>query len=570
MLASLSILSVLGFSLSLVLGAVLGVAADHLLSPGLARWRERRSEERALGHRRLFDYAGRPFEFDGVDVGLQVLFGTLGRALGPEDVHSTLLPRTWTAPAELREPAAAYAQRSGFFDGGVARLHGLDVTTFTDLDGAEHHRVRLAVMRTGYYDMLATNVALGPFTPEAAPLLAGRGGLAVTQLSNMMGLDLTLVTEDGYVPVFLRSAGMAALDRCWQASSGETVQLPIDGGTDGGPDVFKTARRGLEEELGISPEQVQELAITAFVATPEYANVGVLMVATMPVTAEAFEANLNRHVLSARDNWEYSAHDMIAIDDVGQLAAALTDPERRWSKQAVASLVFAHALRSGGDVEPLAAAIHAAGELRLEAGSVHREVLETPAEASRYCWRCGAALLRAPPATCPACGQEHYRNPKPCGEAVVLRDDGHVLLLRRANPPWQACWDVPGGFCEGAEHPLAAARRELEEELGLSAEAVASLGTWMDTYGPPAADGVQEHTANSAYVMRPVAPEAGLTLQASEVLEAGWFPLDALPEELAFPAHIGPVLRLAAVWARDPGALPALPDAVSIAERGGG
>jgi ADP-ribose pyrophosphatase YjhB (NUDIX family) len=165
--------------------------------------------------------------------------------------------------------------------------------------------------------------------------------------------------------------------------------------------------------------------------------------------------------------------------------------------------------------------------------------------AYRYCWSCGKLLHEPPPTYCEHCGQRHYRNPKPCGEAIVI-EQGRVLLMRRAKEPWKDAWDAPGGFCEGAEHPMHAAERELEEELGIAAEAVAYIGTWIDVYGPPAVDGVQEHTVNSAYIMRLHAPTGELRLQADEVLEAAWFGLDALPEPLAFPDHMHAMLAAAA------------------------
>lgn len=53
---------------------------------------------------------------------------------------------------------------------------------------------------------------------------------------------------------------------------------------------------------------------------------------------------------------------------------------------------------------------------------------------------------------------------------MVVRD-GLVLLLRRAPGPYRGFWDVPRGFCEGDEHPMHAAERELAEELGLACTA---------------------------------------------------------------------------------------------------
>jgi 8-oxo-dGTP diphosphatase len=160
---------------------------------------------------------------------------------------------------------------------------------------------------------------------------------------------------------------------------------------------------------------------------------------------------------------------------------------------------------------------------------------------SRYCWRCATALPARPPITCAACGQPHYLNPRPCGEAVVLRD-GRVLLMRRAVDPYQDHWDVPGGFCEAGEHPMHAAERELAEELALAARAIAYVGTWMELYGTEA-DGMEIHTATSVYLMELCDPAAEPRPAPEEATDARWFALEDLPPQLAFPAHARPMLK---------------------------
>lgn len=163
----------------------------------------------------------------------------------------------------------------------------------------------------------------------------------------------------------------------------------------------------------------------------------------------------------------------------------------------------------------------------------------------RYCWRCGAALPTTPPTTCGACGEAHYLNPAPCGEAVVVRA-GKVLLLRRANDPYRGSWDVPGGFCDGGEHPMRAAERELYEELGLACRATAYIGAWLDVYGESAPDGLETHCITSAYLVALADPGAEPRPNPEEATGYGWFDLTALPADLAFPAHARPMLRAAA------------------------
>ncbi len=164
-----------------------------------------------------------------------------------------------------------------------------------------------------------------------------------------------------------------------------------------------------------------------------------------------------------------------------------------------------------------------------------------------------------PPTTCPACGEVHYANPKPCGNAVVV-DADRVLLVLRAREPDAGAWTIPGGFCEGDEHPRAAAERELYEETGVRGRALAYLGTWMDHYGPPADDGLRITTAVSGYLVGCDDPGTVLVPEPEEALEVRWWDLDRLPAPLAFPAHVPAMIRAGAAMVAS-GVLPVMFDA---------
>ena len=54
--------------------------------------------------------------------------------------------------------------------------------------------------------------------------------------------------------------------------------------------------------------------------------------------------------------------------------------------------------------------------------------------------------------------------------AVIVDDDGRVLLTRRSIPPFHDLWVMPGGKIELGEPILEALRREVHEEVGLEVE----------------------------------------------------------------------------------------------------
>lgn len=152
-----------------------------------------------------------------------------------------------------------------------------------------------------------------------------------------------------------------------------------------------------------------------------------------------------------------------------------------------------------------------------------------------YCPACGAEVRRSLPFTCPACGTKQYLNPRPTGCALVVHDE-KLLLVRRGRDPWGGCWDIPGGFCDGAEHPADAARREVREEAGVECEITGCLGAWLDVYS----DGLP--TINAYFFAHAGSPALGAP-DGDEITDAAWFEPDDVPlEEIAFPDSQLPVL----------------------------
>ena len=160
---------------------------------------------------------------------------------------------------------------------------------------------------------------------------------------------------------------------------------------------------------------------------------------------------------------------------------------------------------------------------------------------ARFCSACGAALPSPPPAVCAACGAEHWRNAKPCANAIVSRGDGRILLTRRAHSPWRDLWCAPGGFCNHHEDPRDTAVRETLEETGVRIRVGEILGIWVQAYADDPDDDECDWISVAYYAAEAVADEG--EPDRAEVSEQRWFAPDDLPSGLAPPQTLAAVLQ---------------------------
>jgi ADP-ribose pyrophosphatase YjhB (NUDIX family) len=145
-----------------------------------------------------------------------------------------------------------------------------------------------------------------------------------------------------------------------------------------------------------------------------------------------------------------------------------------------------------------------------------------------YCPWCRGALPEENPCrqACSSCGFVLYHNSSPCVGAIPTDDRGRVLLGRRGVEPYRGDWNTVGGFLRYGEDPSEGLKREVKEELGVGCEVGEFITMEADTYG---ADGPA--LLNAYFHVRlgtgPIRPH-------DDVTELRWFPLDSLPENVAF------------------------------------
>jgi 8-oxo-dGTP diphosphatase len=147
-----------------------------------------------------------------------------------------------------------------------------------------------------------------------------------------------------------------------------------------------------------------------------------------------------------------------------------------------------------------------------------------------YCPRCGTRVIHEERfgqvrPVCPQCGWIHFVDPK-VAAAVLIEQDGRVLLVRRLNEPFRGLWTLPAGFINGGEDPAKAAARECLEETGLSVRVTGVLDIISG----------KEHPRGADFIIVYQAAIIGGELKPDDDVDAvEWFARENLPQ-LAFRA----------------------------------
>lgn len=117
-----------------------------------------------------------------------------------------------------------------------------------------------------------------------------------------------------------------------------------------------------------------------------------------------------------------------------------------------------------------------------------------------------------------------YDHPRPAVtvDAVVLSDDGAILLIKRRSAPFEGRWALPGGFIEIDETLADAAARELAEETGMTGVELRQLSAFDEPDRDPRGRCIS--IAFLGHVRGRPEPKAG-----DDAAEARWHALDQLP-----------------------------------------
>lgn len=124
------------------------------------------------------------------------------------------------------------------------------------------------------------------------------------------------------------------------------------------------------------------------------------------------------------------------------------------------------------------------------------------------------------------------------GVGLAILRDGKLLLCKRMKAPEAGHWNIVGGKVDHMEPAEIAARREAEEETGLSIGSIRYLGTTEQLI-----EADRQHWVSLLYVTDDTTGEPQLT-EPDKLSAIGFFDLGDLPQPLSvFTQAVLPYLR---------------------------
>lgn len=158
----------------------------------------------------------------------------------------------------------------------------------------------------------------------------------------------------------------------------------------------------------------------------------------------------------------------------------------------------------------------------------------------QFCGRCATPTERVAgerARRCPACGLTSYPRISPA--VITLIERGDRILLARGHAFVPGRFGIVAGFVEPGESLEEAVAREVQEEVGIALADIRYFGSQPWPF---------PHGIMIGFRAQSLSDE--LTIDGTELAEAGWYSVDDLP---TIPAKLSIARRLIDAWAAERG-----------------
>lgn len=334
----------------LILGAVIGVIAGAILEDAIKK-RGRRIWKFSRKHllSRRVTYAGDTFRWGPMLTPALILEGDGQHIIDEQSVYLIVDKSEATLPSELQdwkheiEQEQLRRRQNGephFWNGLNYAVAGITVSRRVDDESPE---VFVRLNSSDYYTFLATQNLdrkfsdgttpreryITPFAPDKVPAF----------MSCSFGTNVAVITSDDKIIFSQRSERVGSHPGFWNSSANEALSRDIDSAGRAVPNIYNVARRGVQEELGIEPQEyrIDLLAITLDRSRHQW---GALFIARLfSLTGEGF---LERRTRGMPDKWEHQNHELVTFG-VGPVVRFIFDRRRRhlWAPTAPALFYMA-------------------------------------------------------------------------------------------------------------------------------------------------------------------------------------------------------------------------------------
>lgn len=222
------------------------------------------------------------------------------------------------------------------FNGSKYKLDSFDFTRREIVDGDELPILLLNFSNTDYFTQMVTNLNVGNPTRDRLARQADLSIQPVAEFASVVGVNINLITKDDFLIIGEQSSHSAKAGGALRCSIGEGIMRPMDQALHGGPNPYRTAVRGICEELGIEVRE-QSVEFTAFGADPILCEYHLVGWCKLDQTREEIE-NL-RAGMAGKDKWEtHVIHFVPYRPDA--IARFIMQNENRWYGPGLAAVML--------------------------------------------------------------------------------------------------------------------------------------------------------------------------------------------------------------------------------------